>query len=587
MESRSARPRASFGPWSGPPGPVEADRRPIDLYPRVGDDRWSDVDLNRATWAFVALGVVIRVFRLLLDHPLWGDECFVVANLIERGYGGLLRPLDYQQAAPILFLWAELTVVKILGLSECTVRLVPTACAIAGLFAFRHLASRLMKGLPLLMGVAIVAVALNPVRHGGEAKPYASDFFASAALLAMAVEWWRRPGHPAWLWALAGVTPLAMGLSLPSIFVLGGISLAMAWPVMRARTTKVTAAYLAFNAALLASFVASLALYRDVQSGETKAYMDHYWSGLFPPLDRPGRLAFWLIRAHTGQLFAYPVGGANGGSLLTVIAAILGSADLCRRGRGMIAVACVAPLGLALVASTIRIYPYGESERLMQFEGPMICLLAGHGLAWSLGRLRHPGWYRRGSVACLVGLGAIGFGAIVADVVRPAKSVEDLRAREFARWFWAEAGRDAELACARVDLGLDFEGGPTHSGRSADYLSYQAIFSSRHRQGRPLDWARVSATRPLRCVLYDGVPADSTLFAGWMDRMNRHYRLTRAETYRVNAGVAPRGVSSEDHFAVLDFVPKAGPIDPAGLAREAIDAESRSGRGSLSLPGPR
>ena len=587
MESRGSQSRRLSRTRPDLPGPVEDDRRPIDLYPRVGDDRWSDVDLGRITWAFVALGVVIRAFRFLLDHPLWGDECFVVANLIERGYLGLLRPLDYQQAAPVLFLWTELSVVKVLGISEWTLRLFPTACAIAGLFAFRHLASRLMKGMPLLMSVAIVAVALNPIRHGGEAKPYAIDFLASTVLLAMAVEWWRRPGRSAWLWALAASTPLAMGFSLPSIFVLGGISLAIALPVRDTRKPAVAAAYLAYNGAILAGVAASLVLYRDVPSGETKEFLDYYWSGTFPPLEQPSRLLLWLVRAHTGQLFAYPIGGANGASIVTLILAVVGIIGLCRRGRGAIAAACLAPLGLALIASTIRIYPYGESERLMQFEGPMICLAAGFGLARSLGRLRRPGSYRRASVASLVALAAIGSGAVVSDVVRPAKSLEDLRAREFARWFWTEAGRDAELACARVDLGLDFEGGPIHWGRSADYLCYQAIFSARHRRGEPLDWAKVSVARPLRCVLYDGVPADSTLFERWMGRMARHYRLTRAETYRVNAGVCPKGVSSEDRFTVLEFVPKAAPVDPAGLAREALEAEARSGRGTLSLPGPR
>ena len=58
----------------------------------------------------MALGVVIRLVRIVLVHPLWGDECFVAANLIERDYLGLLRPLDYDQVAPVLFLWAELAI---------------------------------------------------------------------------------------------------------------------------------------------------------------------------------------------------------------------------------------------------------------------------------------------------------------------------------------------------------------------------------------------------------------------------------------------------------------------------------------------
>ncbi len=586
MNSRGYQPSQAFEPGSIRPAAVERDRAAIDFFPTVGDDRWSDATLAQVTWAFVVLGVTIRVVRLLLVHPLWGDECFVAANLIDRGYLGLLRPLDYEQVVPILFLWAQLSITRVVGFSEWSLRLLPTFCAIASLFVFRHLASRLMKGMPLLMGVAIVAVSINPIRHGGEAKPYAVDFLASTVLLTMLVEWWRRPDRAAWLWGLAATTPLVMGLSFPSVFVLGGISLAMLGRFRKFREPRVVAAYLAFNAAIVAGGVATLALQCGTDSAELKAYMDHYWSAMFPPLDDPARLVLWLIRAHTGYLFAYPVGGANGASVLTCSLAVVGLVDFCRRGRGSIAVACVAPLGLALVASFARVYPYGESERLMQFEGPMICLLAGYGLAWSIGRVRRPGFYRKAALGCLVGFGSIGIIAIGSDLVQPGKTPSDLRAREFARWFWTEAGRDAELACARVDLGLDFEGGPTHDGRSADYLTNQKIYSSRQRDGRPLDWAKVSPSHPLRCVLYDGVPVDSTLFERWMGRMARHYRLTRVETYRVNSGVAPKTVSSEDHFAVLEFVPIGIPVDPAGLAREAVAAEEKRARGSLSLSRP-
>ena len=579
-------PRSGIGLGGGGTTNPDRQRPAIDLYPRIGDDRWSDQTLRGVIWAFVALGVSIRLIRLLLNHPLWGDECFIAANLVDRGFLDLLRPLDYQQVAPVLFLWTELAMVRLVGLSEWSLRLLPTACAIGSLFVLRHLAGRVARGMPSLMAVAILAVSLNPIRHGGEAKPYAVDFFASAVLLALVVEWWRRPDRSAWAWALAAASLPAIGFSLPTVFVLGGISMAMLGEVWRGRHPRVVVAYLAFNAAILAGVLGSAVLYRGEGSAEVKASMEHYWSAQFPPLARPGDLVFWLIRALTGHLFAYPVGDANGASVLTVAFAVAGAVDLARRGRGAIVVACVAPLGLALAASAVHVYPFGESERLMQFEGPMICLLAGYGLAWSIGRLRRPGSYRKVAIGFLGGFAVLGVGTIGFDVARPYKTPGDLRAREFARWFWAEAGRDAELACSNADLGLDFEGGTDHSGRSADYASYRSIESPRHRGGRPLDWRKVTLGHPLRCVLYDGVPFDSILFESWMARMAGHYRISNVSTFRVNAGHAPRGVSAEDRYVVLEFEPIGRPVDPIALAREAIEATSRAMRGSLTLPGP-
>ena len=41
--------------------------------------------LEILTWAFVALGVVLRVVRYGCNFPLWGDESFLAVNFNTRG----------------------------------------------------------------------------------------------------------------------------------------------------------------------------------------------------------------------------------------------------------------------------------------------------------------------------------------------------------------------------------------------------------------------------------------------------------------------------------------------------------------------
>src|SRR5260370_1254665 len=84
--------------------------------------------ITRATLAFVGLGVLLRVVRYLLNYPLWCDETMLAANLLERGYLDMLLPLDYRQVCPVLFLFVELTAVKLLGFSELSLRLFPFVC---------------------------------------------------------------------------------------------------------------------------------------------------------------------------------------------------------------------------------------------------------------------------------------------------------------------------------------------------------------------------------------------------------------------------------------------------------------------------
>src|SRR5271157_6352799 len=84
----------------------------------------------RATWFFVGLGIAVRLVRYLVNYPIWHDEAFLAVNFWDRSYVDLLRPLDYGQVAPWLFLAIERTAVMWLGYSERVLRLFPTICSI-------------------------------------------------------------------------------------------------------------------------------------------------------------------------------------------------------------------------------------------------------------------------------------------------------------------------------------------------------------------------------------------------------------------------------------------------------------------------
>ena len=134
-------------------------------------------------WIFLAVGLSARLVRYLLRFPLWEDEAMLSTNYLDRGFLDLLKPLSYIQVAPTLFLWCQLAVVRLLGFSEYTLRLVPFACSIASLFLFRHLAGLLLRGTALVATFGIFAVAYPPIRYAAEAKPYGCDLFLALVML--------------------------------------------------------------------------------------------------------------------------------------------------------------------------------------------------------------------------------------------------------------------------------------------------------------------------------------------------------------------------------------------------------------------
>ena len=179
------------------------------------------------TWGFVGLGVLVRLVRYLVVYPIWHDEAFLAVNFLDRGYLDLLRPLDYSQVSPILFLWIELTAVRLLGFSEWSLRLFPAFCGLMGVFLFRYVAARLLRGMAVVFAVGVFATAFYPIRHSAEVKPYSSDLFSVLVLLSLAVTWWRSPGQSRWWWILCVVAPVLLALSYPAIFVAAGLSVAL------------------------------------------------------------------------------------------------------------------------------------------------------------------------------------------------------------------------------------------------------------------------------------------------------------------------------------------------------------------------
>jgi hypothetical protein len=513
--------------------------------------------LERATWAFVAVGVLLRIVRYAMNYPLWWDEAFVAVNLIRRDYLELLRPLDYGQVCPILFLWAESTAVKLLGFSEWSLRLFPLGCAAASVVLFRHLAGRVVRGVPLLLAVAIFAVSYHPIRHAADVKPYASDLLAALFLLAAAVEWLRRQERAGWMWALAAVTPLALALSHPAVFVAVGIALGLAPAVARAERREISLAYAAFAVSIFGAFLALYVAFTGAQAGATLSSMQPRWAAGFPPLDSAGKLARWLVTVHTGDVFAYPCGGERGASSLTFLLVAVGAALLWGGKRRVLLLTLLAPFGMALAAAALKRYPYGgvsdgSPARVMQFLVPSICLLAGLGAAGLMAFVRAPSARRRALRIVLLLLVAVGSIPLAAEAFHPYRAVHAERAREFARRFWPELARGAEPVCLRWDLGL----GSWESSNLnvAVYLCNQMIYSPSRRQHREPRWQLVSQDRPLRCVLSLTDPAEHRV-ADWLAAMKRAYDLRACREVRLDMAEAHAKPRIE-RYMVYEFVPR-------------------------------
>ncbi len=74
--------------------------------------------LEIAAWSLIAVGVLSRLLRYLLNRPLWADESLVAMAVLERSFAELWTPGPDDPVTPIGFLLLTKAVSWILGEGE-------------------------------------------------------------------------------------------------------------------------------------------------------------------------------------------------------------------------------------------------------------------------------------------------------------------------------------------------------------------------------------------------------------------------------------------------------------------------------------
>jgi len=562
--------------------------------PPAEDEFWNPKRLDQWTWLFVGLGVLALSVRYLLCFPLFLDEAFLSVNYLDRGPLGLVQALEYRQVCPLGFLWVQWAIQSLLGFSEYALRLFPFLCGLASLWAFRYLAGLVLAGTDRLLAVGIFSVAYPLVRYASQAKPYSGDVLVAVLLLIAAVKWRADPPRQRWLWIAAALLPLGLSVCFAPVFVAGAIGviaapvlcrvgrseaeshqeaggvmvgLRCACPTLRLRPWLAWAAY---SASLAASVGLLLFLTANAQREASREFMEWYWGreGAFPPLENLAKFSGWLLRQHTGDMAAYPVGGRSYGGTLTFLCVLVGLAALLRRRQFFVVSLCLVPLAMNFAAACLKAYPYGSHVRVMLYAAPLVCLPAGVGAAALLKRV--PTLRRHRHVPVLVTallLAALGIAWPVRDFVRPFKMEFCRENRDFARWFWTSKSRDAELACLDADLGRDFRREPIEGmpwsdlSDASDLFDTSSLFRANRaiyrREAGPPDLTQVSREHPLRCVHFRSwtFHYDEAALGGWLEEMQLRYRLVGRETHRFPISWLQRD-DRYDCVEVFEFVPK-------------------------------
>ena len=325
--------------------------------------------------AIISIGIFLRLYFFILNRPLWLDEAMLAINLVGRSFSGLLRPLDYNQGAPIAFLFLEKTVMSLFGNRDYVLRIIPVTAGIVSVPLMYLVSKKYVGKFPALISSGLFALSWNLIYYSSEAKQYSSDVIVTLLLLLVVPNCLVEDSKPQAFIEFGIAGSLAIWFSHPSLFVIAGIflTLGLTFILMKKlnRLIWLIGAGFAWAISLVLVYFVSL---RNLATNFT---LLNFWRDYFAPLPPWGNFS-WYQNA-LAQMLEYPA--VLPISFITIGILIIGVLSFAFR-RWQLTIILLAPFLLTLIASALKKYPfYG---RFLLFLVPLLLLL----LAEGIGRLQ-------------------------------------------------------------------------------------------------------------------------------------------------------------------------------------------------------
>jgi len=299
----------------------------------------------------VLLGFTLILGLYGIERSLWLDEAWVANSVHAPTLGGMFYYPNWLQTSPPLFLLLARAAVGLFGLTTVVLRSVPLLLSLLAVAAMLAAARRVVSASYAVLATAILAFHPTAVEYFRAFKQYGGEVAATAVVLLAAVAYLRKPGGRQF-YVLLGIVVAAMTLSYPTVFLLPGIVVAVAFGNRR-------------RAALLAGICGAVL------------------AGLYWFLIRPN---------YTAALKAYWMGDPEvwlAPGMITAVVLCLGFAARIAWTRNTLGFILLAPCVLLFVSELLGWYP--ASPRTHMFVRPCFILLVVMGLQ-DLARLTKWKW---------------------------------------------------------------------------------------------------------------------------------------------------------------------------------------------------
>lgn len=318
------------------------------------------------------LGFAFRLRQYLTGRSLWLDEAMLALNIVHRDFAALLRPLDYDQGAPIGFLLIEKAFNILFGDHEFVLRFFPFVAGVAGLGLFYLLLRRTTSGIGQLTGLALFALGPGLIYYSSEVKQYILDVAVAISLLLLAIPIFEQQARKRDYIFLGLVGGLGLWFSHPALFMLAGIGVGLILQAIKQRERYPMSAILMVGVIWLVDL--GVLYFVSLRNLSQNSFLREYWQENFMPLppwsgwNWFGTVFEGLIQNQVGIQFS---------PWLAISILILGFVHLLTKSK-VYGIVLSVIFFCTLIASALQLYPLGG--RLSLFLVPLVILLIGQSI---------------------------------------------------------------------------------------------------------------------------------------------------------------------------------------------------------------
>ena len=350
---------------------------------------------QRLPWTIIYFGILVRVVQYLSNRSLWNDEAALALNIVNRSYLELLQPLDYDQGAPIGFLFIEKLAIQIFGDNEYALRLFPLFSAIISLFIFYKLAKQCLQPQAAIIALTLFSTLHIWLGYATEVKQYSTDVAIAVLLCLVLIQINAKKVSFVQILTFGIIGAIAIWFSYPAIFVLAGIEISYLLISLFGNNLLTAIKLLGIYTIWTLSFVLFYFVSLKNLANQEDLYKSWASRGTFPASFFDFN---WLFTSFI-EFFHKPLGFPDIFLLLAILAFIVGCISLFLNNKKLLLI-LLSPLFVTYLAAYLHKYPF--DGRLVLFLIPFFTLLIGEGIVIVQRKTRHTSFAKIGTFVLIL-----------------------------------------------------------------------------------------------------------------------------------------------------------------------------------------